>query len=63
MQIVQGLGYLKDDEPFVLFSQHILAYERVQIDIHDFEEDIDVLWALGTNHLFYHHDIWMFEFR
>lgn len=43
MQIVNGLGHLIHNIPFMLFPQHILSDERVQIDVHVLEEDVDIL--------------------
>jgi hypothetical protein len=42
---MHGLGYLIDDVTFVLLSKHIFANKGIQIDVHIFEEDVNVFLA------------------
>lgn len=52
MEVVDGLGGLIDDVAFMLLSQHVLPDERVEVDVHVFEQDVDVLLVHGADHLF-----------
>lgn len=43
MYKMQSLGDLIDDIPSMLFSEYILAYKRIQIDIHALKKYVDIL--------------------
>ena len=61
MEVVNGLGSLIDDIPFMLVSQHILANESVEVDIHELEQDVDIPLVVGTDHLFQLHNVRVLE--
>lgn len=43
MQVVNGLCYLIHDIAFMLFTKHIFPDERVEVDVHVLEEDVNIL--------------------
>lgn len=47
MQIVNRLGHLIDNKPFMLFFQNILPDQRVQINVHELKDQIYVALILG----------------
>jgi len=54
VKVMNGLGSLIDDVSFVLLSQHVLSDERIQVDVHVFKQDVDVLLIHGSDNLFFH---------
>ena len=61
VQVVEGLGDLVGDEAAVLLLEEVLADERVEVDVHEFEEDVDVLVAGRANDLPQLHDVGVAE--
>lgn len=65
MQVIDGLRELIDDVLFVSLLQigglAVFANEGVQIDIHMFKDQIDVLIILGSNGTFKINDIRMLQ--
>lgn len=57
-----GLGGLIDDVSFMLFSQHVLADEGIEVDVHVFEQDVDVFLVHGADNLFGLDDVGVVEF-
>ena len=51
MEVVEGLGYLVHDELLALLLQHLLPDQRVEVDVHVLEQQVDVLLVQRTNHL------------
>jgi hypothetical protein len=47
MQIVNRLGDLIDDEALVFFLQDIFSYQRVQVNVHELKDEVDVAFVLG----------------
>lgn len=52
MEVIDGLGGLIDDVAFMLLAQHVLPDERIEVDVHVFEHDVDVLLVHGSDNLF-----------
>jgi len=59
---MNGLGCLVDDVAFVLVSQHIFAYESVQIDVHKLEQDVNISLVCRTDNFLQLDDVGVFEF-
>lgn len=51
VEVVEGLGDLVHDELLVLLLQHLLPDQRVEVDVHVLEQQVDVLLVQRTNHL------------
>ncbi len=62
VKVMNGLGSLIDDVSFVLLSQHVLSDERIQVDVHVFKQDVDVLLIHGSDNLFLLDDVGVVEF-
>lgn len=62
MHVVNGLGYLIHDIAFMLLAQHIFPYERVEVDVHVLEEDVDILLIQRADDLPRLYDVRMLEF-
>ena len=50
MQVVQGLGNLVYDITLVLLAQQSLPNQSVQVDVHELEKDINVLFRVRSDH-------------
>jgi hypothetical protein len=62
MKIVDGLCSLIDDVAFMLFSQHVFPNQRIKVDVHVLEQDVDILLIHGADNLFWLDDVGMVEF-
>jgi hypothetical protein len=52
MEVVNGLGGLVDDVAFMLLTQHVLPNECIEVDVHVFEQDVDVFLVHGSDNFF-----------
>ena len=50
VQIVQGLSNLVYDITLVLLAQQSLPNQSVQVDVHELEKDINVLFRVRSDH-------------
>jgi hypothetical protein len=57
MQIVNRLGDLVDDEAFVFFLEDIFSYQRVQVDVHELKDEVDVAFVLGFDDFLQGNDV------
>ena len=62
MQVVNGLGDLIHDIAFMLLAQHIFPDERVEVDVHVLEEDVDILLIQRADDLPGLYDVRVLEF-
>lgn len=49
MEVVHGLGDLVDNIAFMLFAEDVLTNEGVEVDVHELEEQIDILFVMSLD--------------
>lgn len=59
---MDGLGDLIHNIAFMLFAEHVLPDERVEVDVHVLEEDVDILLIQRADDLPGLHDVRVLEF-
>ncbi len=62
VQVMDALGSLVDDVAFVLLPQHILADQRVQIDVHELKQYVDISLIPRADHLLQLYYVRVLEF-
>lgn len=63
MQVVQCFGHLVEDKLPVSFRQDILPYEGEEVDVHMFEDQVDISVILSSDDFFQFDDVGMGEFH
>ena len=61
MQVVQCFGHLIEDKLPMSFRQDILAYECEEVDVHMFEDKVDISIILSADDFFQLDDIGVAE--